>query len=503
MRQLTYVLCTLFILSYADICLAQNEVELKHDGIVVPRMATAPANAGSTEGQLYYNTTDGQFEYFDGTAWQPLVTSGGTGSTPYKIEDLVNADTYVLTSDNSAAGVSDVISIAVSGTAGMKIDKLPSNDIRLNFSSARDNTVVGENAGNSLQTSSNDNTFVGRESGKVNTDGEDNVYIGNNAGRNDTRGDRNVFLGSDAGEDYNNTSGSAVGNNVFVGYESGSKSNGTNNTYVGSTSGKANSGNQNVFIGNGAGAAETNLSNSLIIDNNSTNPLIYGEFDNKLLSIDGDLGVGRIPTRKLDIQSDAGDLIARFIQSTSDNVGLELVRQSGATNTSNRDWRILNDDSGIFLLQDATSGTGYTTQFRISPTIAGVDTDFIPLQDDVFDLGSSNARWDNVFASNAFIQTSDMREKKEVTEIDYGLETVNRLRPVSYFWKDGDKNKKIGLIAQEVLEIVPEVVDVPETENGLYGMSYSELVPVLIISIQELTTLIKNQERRITKLELK
>lgn len=215
------------------------------------------------------------------------------------------------------------------------------------------------------------------------------------------------------------------------------------------------------------------------------------------------VGIGRFPSRQLDVASESEDLIARFTQENAGNVGLELVRQTGNINNSNRDWRILNDDTGIFLVQDATNGSNYRTQFRISPTIAGVDTDFIPLQDNVFDLGSSSARWDNVFATNPIINTSDIRMKKDIEAIDYGLETVNRLRPVSYFWKKGDTDKKLGLIAQEVYEVVPEIVNVPQDGNGLYGMSYSELVPVLVKSIQELTKLVDDQEKRIAALENK
>lgn len=274
MRQLTFVLCALFILSSSNIILAQNEVELLPDGIVVPRMATAPANASSTEGQLYYNTTDDQFEYFDGTTWQPLVTSGGTGNTPYKIEDLVNADTYVITTDNSAAGLGDNISIGVDGNYGMRIKSNDAKELSLEFTGANDNVLIGE------------------DSGVLKTSGSKNVFVGDNAGAADKIGIENTFIGADAGK----ARADIFGQNVFVGAKAGEQGViGIENVYIGFESGKKNQGNGNVFIGHQAGDDQGNTNERLIINNNSlgTTPLIYGRFGNTVgfVRIGGDLEI--------------------------------------------------------------------------------------------------------------------------------------------------------------------------------------------------------------------
>jgi hypothetical protein len=58
------------------------------------------------------------------------------------------------------------------------------------------------------------------------------------------------------------------------------------------------------------------------------------------------------------------------------------------------------------------------------------------------------------------------------------------MEPVSYNWKNNPAMQKIGLIAQEVKKIVPEVVTGDENKEML-GMNYSELVPVLINAIKE------------------
>ncbi len=68
--------------------------------------------------------------------------------------------------------------------------------------------------------------------------------------------------------------------------------------------------------------------------------------------------------------------------------------------------------------------------------------------------------------------------------LDAGLADVLQLRPVSFAWTDGsDGRVHHGLIAQEVRDILPELIH--GDDDGQLGMSCSELVPVLIKAIQE------------------
>jgi len=102
-----------------------------------------------------------------------------------------------------------------------------------------------------------------------------------------------------------------------------------------------------------------------------------------------------------------------------------------------------------------------------------------------YNLGSSSSRWNQVYATNGTINTSDRRMKKNIQNLRYGLKEVMNLQPVSYNWKDSaHKENKIGLIAQDVRKVIPEVVVGDETKETL-GMNYAELVPVLINAIKE------------------
>ena len=79
-----------------------------------------------------------------------------------------------------------------------------------------------------------------------------------------------------------------------------------------------------------------------------------------------------------------------------------------------------------------------------------------------------------------------------------------KLRPVSYNWKSDEANKgrvSIGLIAQEVLPIIPEIVDAGNGTTDIMGIAYLELIPILIKSIQEQQKLIDDQQMQISNLE--
>jgi hypothetical protein len=108
-----------------------------------------------------------------------------------------------------------------------------------------------------------------------------------------------------------------------------------------------------------------------------------------------------------------------------------------------------------------------------------------PGSDNMYSLGKNGARWSEVWSANGVIQTSDARLKTNIQELSYGLNELMQLKPVSYNWKDKPASHKIGLIAQEVQQIIPEVISGDES-TGALGMNYAELVPVLINSIKEL-----------------
>lgn len=96
---------------------------------------------------------------------------------------------------------------------------------------------------------------------------------------------------------------------------------------------------------------------------------------------------------------------------------------------------------------------------------------------------------------------SDRRLKDNIKPIENALEKVRQLQGCTYTRKDMvDKTKVyMGMIAQDVLPVVPEVVG--GSEEGKYSLGYAEMVPLLNEAIKEQDMIILQQEARIAKLE--
>ena len=98
----------------------------------------------------------------------------------------------------------------------------------------------------------------------------------------------------------------------------------------------------------------------------------------------------------------------------------------------------------------------------------------------------------------AFSASSDGRLKDNISTITNGLAKVLGMRGVS-FTRISNGKQEIGVIAQEVKEVVPEVVD--KGNGDMLSVSYGNLVGVLIEAIKEQQQLINLQEKRLLKLE--
>jgi hypothetical protein len=85
-------------------------------------------------------------------------------------------------------------------------------------------------------------------------------------------------------------------------------------------------------------------------------------------------------------------------------------------------------------------------------------------------------------ASSDIIAFSDARVKENVKTIDNALDKVNKLRGVEYN-KIGETEQKIGVIAQEIEQILPQVVQ--EDKDGMKSVAYGNIVGVLIEAIKE------------------
>jgi hypothetical protein len=88
-----------------------------------------------------------------------------------------------------------------------------------------------------------------------------------------------------------------------------------------------------------------------------------------------------------------------------------------------------------------------------------------------------------LLTSTDYNSSSDKRLKKNIKTVTSALATVDALRGVSFEWKEGGA-KAIGMIAQEVQEVIPDVVTTDD--NGYMGIKYTNMVGVLVEAIKEL-----------------
>jgi hypothetical protein len=104
----------------------------------------------------------------------------------------------------------------------------------------------------------------------------------------------------------------------------------------------------------------------------------------------------------------------------------------------------------------------------------------------------------SVTSSATSYNTSSDARLKDVTGQARGLDVINALNPVSYNWKADGKADE-GLIAQEVLDLVPNAVS--QNEEEYYQMDYSKLVTPLIKAVQELSNQVNELKQEIQNLK--
>lgn len=152
---------------------------------------------------------------------------------------------------------------------------------------------------------------------------------------------------------------------------------------------------------------------------------------------------------------------------------------------ADKDIVFANNDQNILAISgaQATINVQENINFRVS-TLGGNGTK--PVYSDAF--------------GNLTNSVSDARLKEQVADSVYGIEEVMALRPVSFKWNSQYQadpssdvinlqelrgtRKELGLIAQELQQVIPEVVG--DNVDGTLYVDYPKLIPVLIKAIQEL-----------------
>jgi len=224
----------------------------------------------------------------------------------------------------------------------------------------------------------------------------------------------------------------------------------------------------------------------------------------------GRVGIGTTtPGAKLDIPGTGSSPLLKLSDVTVSSVsgGDLVIRNLGQLRFQDgNDWD-WNKWGGIKYVSSANTmyiggpASGQFTSNASPPSINvvfdGINNVGIGLTNPTYKLHVNGA-----IRTLAINETSDVRMKKDISDISNSLEKILEMRGVTYNWRqeefpesDFENGLQYGLIAQELEKIVPELV---ETDSeGWKSIEYSHLVPLLIESIKEQQTIIDSQRLHI------
>jgi len=195
--------------------------------------------------------------------------------------------------------------------------------------------------------------------------------------------------------------------------------------------------------------------NDLILSMSGTEGQIYAPNGNLILDAEADITLdangGYIYLK------DGGTEHARIFQNNSGDVNI-------SSQISDKDMKFLGNDGGSTV-----------TALTLDMSAAGAAT-----------------------FNNNVTAFSDRRLKSDIQTLENGLEKVEQLRGVTYTRDDNvDGGQQLGVIAQEVEEVFPQVVLTADDERGTKSVDYGRLTGALIEAVKELSAKVKELEGRL------
>jgi hypothetical protein len=113
----------------------------------------------------------------------------------------------------------------------------------------------------------------------------------------------------------------------------------------------------------------------------------------------------------------------------------------------------------------------------------------VPTLNNARDLGSSSLKWRDVWCSRNAFNGSDIKMKRDIKPLSLGLNTILQLKSYSYKWKEADMDDNYyhyGIIAQELYEVLPDLVRKGNDKDQLLSVNYIGLIPILINAVKDL-----------------
>jgi hypothetical protein len=396
------------------------------------------------------------------TAALPLT--GGSVSADITVHGLTVGQGGGSVSTNTAVGAS-ALNASASGTNNSGFGStalynltLGSNNTGLGSqalytnTSGTSNTGVGQAAlyGNNGSA----NTAIGFQSLAFNSSASNNTAMGYQAGYSASTQSYNTFVGAQAGY-LHNTGGTIGAYNCFVGFQAGyNVTTGIKNTIIGGYNG--NQGSLDIRTSN----------NYIVLSDGDGNPRfgysgIYG-----WVGTDPQVASGSQATLAITGVGSGGGVAgtrnALWLRNSSASGNQSNFLIFGSAGTSS---------SIIFGNDLPANGTAVSTLLIQAGNSGGVN------------LTSGATSW---------VSASDARLKNVTGKYDNALADISQLEPVKFTWKSDAENKpQVGVLAQSVQSVVPEAIDHicvdKEDKTDYLGVRYTELIPLLVASIQQLS----------------
>jgi hypothetical protein len=322
----------------------------------------------------------------------------------------------------------------------------------------------------------------------ANTTASNNVAVGFQAGYSGTTGNTNTLIGKSAG--YSNTVGNG---NVIIGHEAGYFCTGSSNTFVG--------GGISGVVG-GAGVLMTTGSKNTIIGNYSGNQggLDIRTSSNNIVLSDGD------GNPRFAIDNNGSAALGRVPNFDSARTALQIVGGAIAYQVASNGNSTIYANNFYYQAGDRAVATGYAQGMVMNPDSTGrilmLTTSSITTAGSGFSFteGPYVAR-----GGTSWTSSSDERLKNITGEIANGLEKVCSLRAAEFTWKSDESAKPcVGLIAQDVQSVLPEVITANKKYNSedtteYLGISYTDTIPLLVAAIKELKAEVDSLKAQLNK----
>jgi hypothetical protein len=200
--------------------------------------------------------------------------------------------------------------------------------------------------------------------------------------------------------------------------------------------------------------------------------------------VSGNLGIGSTnPAQKLHVVGNVR--ITGGIYDSNNNVG---SASSVLTSTGSGISWVAASGGGATLTNDTTTNATYYPTFS-SATSGTYSTAYVSNTKCTFNPSTGT------LSATVFTSLSDETQKTDIQPIENAISIVKQLQGVKYKWINDDNQPSIGVIAQEVEKVLPEVVST--NDNGLKSVSYGNIIGLLIEAIKEQQVCIEELKKKL------